>query len=129
MVFGSALGARFVGVERGALTRAVWLACQSVDVALILAFGFAFAVAEIAGPPITAGSLAFAPGGLAEMSLIALCLKVGLVYVAVHHAVRIVVSVTVARLRVLWIRENYISSTVTTPVTALIAPLICGVIG
>ena len=105
VVLGSALGARFVGMERGALTRAVWLACQSVGVALILAFGFAFAVAEVAGQPITAGFLAFAPGGLAEMSLIALSLKVGVVYVAVHHVVRIVVSVTVARLGVRWIRE------------------------
>ena len=104
VVLGSALGARFVGMERGALTQALWLACQSVGVALILAFGFAFGVAEVAGQPITAGFLAFAPGGLAEMSLIALSLKVGVVYVAVHHVVRIVVSVTVARIGVRWIR-------------------------
>ena len=105
VVLGSALGARFVGMERGALTRALWLAMQSVGVALILAFGFAWAVADLAGQPITAGFLAFAPGGLAEMSLIALSLKMGVVYVAVHHVVRIVVSVTVARVGVRWIRE------------------------
>jgi uncharacterized protein len=104
VVLGSALGARFVGMERAALMRAFWLACQSVGVALILAFGFAFAVAEVAGQPISAGFLAFAPGGLAEMSLIALSLKVGVVYVAVHHVVRIVVSVTVARVGVRWIK-------------------------
>ena len=105
VVLGSALGARFLGMEPGALTRAVWLAMQSVGVALVLAFGFAFAVAEVAGQPITAGFLAFAPGGLAEMSLIALSLKVGVVYVAVHHVVRIVVSVTVARVGVRWIKD------------------------
>ena len=71
--------------------------------ALLLAFGFAFAVAELAGQPVTAGFLAFAPGGLAEMSLIALSLKVGAVYVAVHHVVRIVVSVSVAKIGVRWI--------------------------
>lgn len=105
VVLGSALGARFVGMERRALTQALWLAMQSVGVALILAFVFAFAVAGLVGQPITAGFLAFAPGGLAEMSLIALSLNVGVVYVAVHHVVRIVVSVTVARVGVRWIRD------------------------
>ena len=105
VVLGSALGARFVGMERRALTQALWLAMQSVGVALILAFVFAFAVAGLVGQPITAGFLAFAPGGLAEMSLIALSLNVGVVYVAVHHVVRIVVSVTVARFGVRWIRD------------------------
>lgn len=105
VVLGSALGARFAGIGRAELARAVWLATISVGVALILAFVFAFAVAGLVGQPVTAGFLAFAPGGLAEMSLIALSLKVGAVYVAVHHVVRIVVSVTVARMGVRWIRE------------------------
>ena len=103
VVLGSALGARFVGLSRAELARAIRLAAQSVGVALLLAFGFAFAVAELAGQPVTAGFLAFAPGGLAEMSLIALSLKVGAVYVAVHHVVRIVVSVSVAKIGVRWI--------------------------
>ena len=105
VVLGSALGARFAGMERRALLQALNLASQSVSVALILAFVFAFAVAGLVGQPITAGFLAFAPGGLAEMSLIALSLKVGAVYVAVHHVVRIVVSVTVAKFGVRWIMD------------------------
>ena len=105
VVLGSALGARFVGMERGALSRAFWPACRSVGVALILVFGFAFAVHGLVGQPVTSGFLALAPGGLAEMSLIAQSLKVGAVYVAVHHAVRIVVSVSMARLGVRWVRE------------------------
>ncbi len=104
VVLGSALGARFVGMERAALLRALRLAMQSVGVALVLAFGFAWAVSGLAGQSIAAGFLAFAPGGLAEMSLIALSLKIGVVYVAVHHVVRIVVSVTVAKIGVRWIR-------------------------
>ncbi len=106
VVLGSALGARFVGVERSVLSRALWLATQSVGVALMLAFVFAFGVAGLVGQPVTAGFLAFAPGGLAEMSLIALSLKVGVVYVAVHHVVRIVVSVTVAKIGGRWVRQS-----------------------
>lgn len=105
VVLGSALGARFAGIGRAELTRAVLLATQSVGIALLLAFGFAFAVAGLVAQPITAGFLAFAPGGLAEMSLIALSLKVGVVYVAVHHVVRIVVSVTVAKIGLRWIKD------------------------
>jgi uncharacterized protein len=104
VVLGSALGARFAGIRRAELARALWLATQSVGLALMLAFGFAWAVSGLVDQPIAAGFLAFAPGGLAEMSLIALSLKVGVVYVAIHHVVRIVVSVTVAKIGVRWIR-------------------------
>lgn len=55
---------------------------------------------DVARQPILAGFPAFAPGGLAGLSLIALSLKEGVVYVAVHHVLRIVVSVTVARVAV-----------------------------
>ena len=40
------------------------------------------------------------------MSLIAISLKVGVVYVAVHHVVRVVVSVTVARFGVRWVHDD-----------------------
>ena len=42
--------------------------------------------------------LAFAPGGLAEMSLIALALGVDVAYVATHHVVRIFFIVALAPL-------------------------------
>ena len=42
--------------------------------------------------------LAFAPGGLAEMALVALSLEISVVYVTVHHILRIILAVFVARI-------------------------------
>jgi uncharacterized membrane protein AbrB (regulator of aidB expression) len=50
------------------------------------------------GEPLAAVFLAFAPGGLAEMGLIALSLQMSVIYVTAHHVARIVLAVTVARL-------------------------------
>ena len=50
------------------------------------------------GLPIAALVLAFAPGGLAEMSLIALALGVDPAFVSSHHVVRIFLVVVLAPL-------------------------------
>ena len=103
VVVGCGLGARFAGVERGMLVRAARLAVVNAAVALGIAFGFAWALMPLVGEPVTAVFLAFAPGGLAEMSLIALSLQVSVVYVTVHHVARIVLSVLVAKGARRWI--------------------------
>jgi uncharacterized membrane protein AbrB (regulator of aidB expression) len=41
--------------------------------------------------------LAFAPGGLAEMALVALSLEISVIYVTVHHILRIILAVLLAR--------------------------------
>jgi hypothetical protein len=103
VVIGCGLGARFAGIERGMLIRAARLAVINAGVALAMAFGFAWALAPWVGEPLTAVFLAFAPGGLAEMSLIALSLQMSVVYVTVHHVARIVLSVMMAKAGRRWI--------------------------
>jgi uncharacterized protein len=98
VVLGTGLGARFVGVERAMLLRAGRLAIINGVAALGLAYGFAEALHLLVGEPVAAVFLAFAPGGLAEMSLIALSLQMSAIYVTAHHVARIVLAVTVARL-------------------------------
>lgn len=97
VVVGSVLGARFAGLPKGALWTAARLALLNVGAALVLAFGFALAVGPLLGQPVAAVFLAFAPGGLTEMSLIALSLQMSVVYVTAHHVARIVLSVTLAK--------------------------------
>lgn len=104
VVLGTGLGARFVGVERRMLRRAAALAVVNGAAALALALGFAYAVHGVAGVPVAAAFLAFAPGGLAEMSLIALSLKMSVIYVTAHHVVRIVLAVSFAKLGGRWVR-------------------------
>lgn len=103
VILGTGLGARFVGVDHAMLKRAALLAMINGMVALTLALTFALVLHALVGEPIAAVFLAFAPGGLAEMSLIALSLKISVIYVTAHHVLRIVVSVTVAKIGVRWI--------------------------
>lgn len=98
IVIGAGLGARFAGADRRMLARALGLATVNAAAALLIAFGFALVLSPLVAEPAPAVFLAFAPGGLAEMSLIALSLQMSVVFVTLHHIVRIVLSVTIAKL-------------------------------
>jgi len=98
LVVGASLGCRFAGLPRGALPKALGLALLSVVAVLALGFGFAIALHAAVGQKVTTVFLAFAPGGVAEMSLVALSLHVSVVYVTAHHVARIVLAVVVAGL-------------------------------
>ena len=98
IVLGCGLGARFVGANPTLLRRAAGLAVGNTLVALALAAGFALALHALVGVPVTGVFLAFAPGGLAEMSLIALSLQASVAYVTVHHVARIILAVLLAKL-------------------------------
>ena len=98
VVLGTGLGARFVGIEGRILRQAAGLALINGIAALLLALGFALTLHALVGEPVAAVFLAFAPGGLAEMSLIALSLKMSVIYVTAHHVLRIVLAVSFAKL-------------------------------
>jgi membrane AbrB-like protein len=106
VVLGTGLGARFAGLDRAALPRIARAAVVNAALALSLAFGFALSLGPLVGEPVAAVFLAFAPGGLAEMSLIALSLKMSVAYVTVHHVARIALAVIMARLGVGWLRRG-----------------------
>jgi len=97
-VIGTSLGARFAGFTRAALWLALRLAALSVAVMLAIACALALALAGPVGEPVTAVILAFAPGGISEMSLVALSLQLSMVYVTLHHLLRILLAVAVARI-------------------------------
>lgn len=98
VVVGCGLGARFAGADRRMLARAFRLAAINAVAALCIAFAFAVALAPVVGEPAAAVFLSFAPGGLAEMSLIALSLQMSLVFVTLHHIARIILSVSIAKI-------------------------------
>lgn len=98
VVLGAGLGARFVGIEARMLRQAAILALINGVAALLLALAFAVTLHALVGEPVAAVFLAFAPGGLAEMSLIALSLKMSAIYVTAHHVLRIVLAVSFAKL-------------------------------
>lgn len=97
-VVGTSLGSRFAGFEHSRLWLAFKLAATNVVVALGLAGVVAVVLSASVGEPIPAVILAFAPGGVTEMSLVALSLQMSAVYVTMHHLLRIVLAVLVARI-------------------------------
>ena len=99
-VVGSSLGARFSGFRGNLLWLSLRLSAVYVAAALLLAAAIAALIGGPVGEPKPAVILAFAPGGINEMSLVALSLQMSTVYVTIHHLVRIVLAVIVARLAV-----------------------------
>jgi membrane AbrB-like protein len=96
VVVGAMVGSRFDGAAPSTVGKALILAVFATVALLVLAALFGEAVEATLGIPFSAALLAFAPGGLAEMSLIALSLDVDAAYVSSHHIVRIFMIVLAA---------------------------------
>lgn len=97
-IMGTSLGFRLAGFTRGKAVRAAWLSLLNVGVMLMIAIAIAWALSDHVGEPMAAVVLAFAPGGVTEMSLVALSLQLSAVYVSLHHILRIVFAVLMARM-------------------------------
>lgn len=90
---GTGIGVQFTGVTWGELTRIVSAGVAYVIVLAVLAAGFAGLVTGLdLGRPIDA-FLAFAPGGQAEMTVLAIVTGADLGFVITHHLTRIVLVI------------------------------------
>jgi membrane AbrB-like protein len=97
LVVGVSLGSRFSGLTARTFARAAALALANIAMTLTLALAAAITLQGSVGERPEAVILAFAPGGVAEMSLVAVSLQISVVYVTAHHVARILLSVVVAR--------------------------------
>ena len=102
LVVGVSLGTRFAGMAPTALLTAMRLSSVNLVLVLAMAAVAAAILPRFTGEPWQAVLLAYAPGGLAEMSLVALSLDIGVLYVTAHHVARIVLSVGMAKLLSRW---------------------------
>jgi membrane AbrB-like protein len=94
LLLGCALGARF---ERSFLTRAprfITAVALSVGAAMLASALFAFAIAALTDLHPATLILATAPGGIAEMSITAKVLELGVPVVTAFHVTRVVVLLT-----------------------------------
>lgn len=103
VVLGAAIGARFAGMPLKRVWRTMLLAIGATIIMIAIAVGLAYGLAPFAGTEGAVLLLAFAPGGLAEMSLIALSFGTVAAFVSTHHVVRIVIVVILAPLFFRWI--------------------------
>ena len=96
VVIGTAIGCRFAGVGPRRVLRAIVAALGATAIMLGIGVVFSLGLNAALGLPVAALTLAFAPGGLAEMTLIALALGVDPAFVSTHHVVRIFLVVIFA---------------------------------
>lgn len=95
VIIGISVGARFAGLTLRDLGRALALGALASTAMLAFAAGLALALAPMVDIPFASILLAYAPGGVTEMSLVALALGLDVAFVATHHVVRIMLIVTV----------------------------------
>jgi len=93
VVVGVSLGMRFLGVTWALLRRSFGLALLSVLWMLILAAAIAEVLYLVTGIGFGALLISFAPGGVTEMSLVALSLAINPAFVSLHHTLRILMTV------------------------------------
>jgi membrane AbrB-like protein len=98
VTIGSSIGARFAGAPLKWVLKIIAASIGSTSLMLGATVGFALVLAPLSGIPVAPVVLAFSPGGLAEMSLIALALGVETAFVATHHVARIGMIVIAAPL-------------------------------
>ncbi|KIN74568.1 putative ammonia monooxygenase [Sulfitobacter guttiformis KCTC 32187] len=96
LIVGAGLGTMFARSTMRRLAAAMGLGMISVAITLGLSAVFAAVLARWVAMPFGVLLISFAPGGVTEMSLVALSLGVSPVLVTAHHLFRIVFTVTVA---------------------------------
>lgn len=98
VVIGTVLGCRFRGIPARALIPAMGLSLGATIIMLALAIVLSLVVQAATGQSAEQVLLAYAPGGLTEMSLVALALHAEVAFVALHHVVRILLVIVSAPL-------------------------------
>ncbi len=107
-VLGTVIGCRFIGVARKEIGRVMAFSVGSTAIMIAVTVAFAVLLEYLTGQNPATIMLAYAPGGLAEMSLVALALGADVAFVASHHVIRIVMVVIAAPMffRVLGQRDS-----------------------
>lgn len=88
VLLGCFIGARFRSVDRHALVASMPAAFASFVLSIIVASVFAFAAAGLAHVPFGTALVAFAPGGLEAMTVLALIMGLDPIFVGSHHLAR-----------------------------------------
>jgi membrane AbrB-like protein len=93
VVLGATIGCRFAGVKRAELAYIFRLSIGSNILLLLLALFLSWPFSLLGGDQFETFALAYSPGGLAEMSLIALSLDVDVALIVVAHLFRVLLVV------------------------------------
>lgn len=98
VVTGAGLGCRMVGLSWRHLAETARIALGSTMILIIFSAGLAGMLAWLGDLPFSMLLLAFVPGGIAEMCLIALALGQDVAFVSTHHVARVILVIACAPL-------------------------------
>ncbi len=98
MFVGITVGARFLGTPLRALLRSIQGAAMAAGVQVAIAAAATLAAARISGWDPLALMVAYAPGDLAEMSLVAVAMGQEATFAGTHHIGRVLLALLVATL-------------------------------
>lgn len=93
VVLGTVIGCRFLGASFREVGKDLSLGALSSIGMLLVAVAFAFIAAELTGSQASQIFLAYSPGGLTEMSLLALAMGQDVAFVSVMHLMRILLVI------------------------------------
>lgn len=96
IVVGTVIGCRFLGATPREVGRDIGLATVSSLLMIGVAIAFAYAVTAATGTSTSQTFLAYSPGGLTEMSLLAYAMDQDIAYVTTAHIVRITAVILLA---------------------------------
>lgn len=96
LVIGTVVGCRFLGAAWREVGRDMMLGVASSLAMLAVTVGFAVIVARVTDIALAQTVIAYAPGGLAEMTLLSLAMGQDVAYVSVIHMVRLLVVIGTA---------------------------------
>ena len=96
LVIGTVIGSRFVGVAAIEIIKDLGLASISALGMLAMTIVFAELVVWRTGMGLSQAFLAYSPGGLTEMSLLALAMDQDITYVSLMHLIRITLVIAIA---------------------------------
>jgi membrane AbrB-like protein len=103
VVTGSSIGTRFHGISPSRLFRFGLLTLGGTSILMGVSAAFALAISALTGQDFLVALLAYAPGGVAEMSLIALAIDANPGFVAIHHVARIIFVLLAVPLLTAWV--------------------------
>ncbi|PTQ75903.1 AbrB family transcriptional regulator [Celeribacter persicus] len=96
VILGTSMGCRFRGAKPALVFNTLALTFGGTLITMALSLGFAVGLHHLFGQTTEQVLLAYAPGGLTEMSLVALAMHAEVAYISLHHLVRIVILVAIA---------------------------------
>jgi membrane AbrB-like protein len=106
VILGTMMGCRFMGAKPRLIIETLALSAGATTIMLALSLAFAIGLHGVFNQTVEQILLAYAPGGLTEMSLVAIAMEADVAYIALHHLARIVVLVAIAPSLLTWMAQK-----------------------